>query len=124
MLQETIIDQGKGWSGVKSSTPNPGPAVSRIQSLESRMASLDMEDDNKGGKIIYTKTWERRLFLAVFWIRIGFIVNPDPVPDPNPMGFDDHKMRKFTVGKKNIFRDKKLQHFYSLTSMKNGQAAV
>jgi hypothetical protein len=57
------------------------------------MASLDMEDDNKGGKIIDTKTWGRRLFLAVLWIRISFVADPDPVPDPvpdpNPLGFDD-----------------------------------
>jgi hypothetical protein len=76
---------------VKSSTPNPGPAVSRIQSLESRMASLDMEDDNKGRKVIKKL---QKLFLAVLWItvRIGFIANPDPVPDPNPLGSDDQKM--------------------------------
>jgi hypothetical protein len=37
--------QAKNWSSVKSSTPNPTlSTVSRIQSLESRLASLDMDE--------------------------------------------------------------------------------
>ena len=42
--------QVKGWSGIKSSTPHSLAAVSRIQSLESRLASLELEEeDNSEG---------------------------------------------------------------------------